>query len=234
MKTPRPSQLVAIVGGSGAGKGWLVERLRRVLGNQACHLSLDNFYHDRGDLAPARRARLNFDSPRAIDWPLAERTLRDCRAGRATPVPRYDFVTHRRRPAAGLWQPAPLVLVEGLSLLVHAPVRELFAFTIYLDCPADLRLRRRLHRDVAERGRSPGAVRCQFRRTVAPMHARHVAPQRQWADLTLTQPYRPADLRRLAARLWTLVTAPAPLRPWLRLPFQHELQTHLNHHELSA
>ena len=234
MKATPSSQLVAIVGGSGAGKGWLVERLSRGLCEQSCHLPLDNFYRDRSHLPPGRRERLNFDTPDAIDWDQAERTLRDCQAGRATRMPGYDFATHRRIPATAAWQPRPLVLVDGLSLLVHPPVRRLFALKIYLDCPAELRLRRRLARDVAERGRSPGSVTRQFRSTVAPMHARHVEPQRRWADLILTQPFRKPDLLRLANRLWTLLTDTAPLQSWMRIPFHRELLNQLEYHDHTA
>lgn len=228
------SHLIAIVGGSGAGKSWLTQRLGEILGEQAGALSLDNFYRDRSHLSPARRSRLNFDTPSAIDWLQAERTLRDCQAGRTTVVPRYDFATHRRLPGTTPWRPRRLVLVDGLSLLVRAPVRNLFALKIYLDCPPQLRLRRRLTRDVAERGRSAESVRAQFRATVAPMHERHVEPQRGWADLVLTQPFRKADLLALGDHLWSLLTAAVPLRPWLRAPFQHQLLTRLTRHESHA
>jgi len=90
-----PVKIVAVVGGSGAGKGWLIQRIGRVLGDKVCHLELDDFYRDRSHLAPARRAQTNFDRPRAIDWEWAERVLRDCQAGLPTLVTRYDFATHR-------------------------------------------------------------------------------------------------------------------------------------------
>jgi uridine kinase len=233
MKTTPSNRLVAIVGGSGAGKGWLAERLGRLLGEQACHLSLDNFYRDRASLAPNQRGRLNFDNPRAIDWNRAERALRDCRAGRATQLPRYDFATHRHLPASALWQPKPLVLVEGLSLLVRPPVRRLFDLKIYLDCPPRLRLRRRLIRDVAERGRTPDIVKRQYRSTVAPMHARYVEPQRRWADLVLAQPFRKTDILQLAERLWALLCAGSPLQSWMRVPFQSQLLNLLECHDNS-
>jgi uridine kinase len=234
MNTLCSNHLVAIVGGSGAGKGWLVERLGRLLGEQACQLSMDNFYHDRSHLAPSRRGSLNYDSPYAIDWDRAERTLRDCQAGRSTQVPRYDFTTHRRLPATTQWQPKPLVLVEGLSLLVRAPVRHLFDLKIYLDCPPELRLHRRLIRDVAERGRSPDTVKRQFRRTVAPMHARYVEPQQKWADVVLGQPFRKIDILRLGNRLWALLTAASPLQSWMRIPFYSQLLTLLECHDTTT
>ena len=230
--TPNPdNQLVAIVGGSGAGKSWLTERLVRLLGEQACYIALDDFYHDHSDLPVDRRAELNFDTPAAIDWQQAKQTLQDCQAGRPTRMPRYDFGTHQRLPSTDWWQPKPLALVEGLPLLVHAPIRELFTFKIYLDCPTELRLQRRLDRDVTDRGRTPDSVIRQFENTVNPMHALHIEPQQQWADIVLAQPFRKADLKRLANRLWLLLTDVSPLPEWLRLPFHSELFHHLEFYD---
>jgi uridine kinase len=189
--------MIAIVGGSGAGKTWLADRLRAGLGNAACRLSLDDFYRDRSHLAPGRRERLNFDAPTAIDWPRVERVLRDCRAGRLTRVPCYDFTRHARRSDHESWQPKPVVVMDGLWLLLRPGIRRLFDLGIFLDCPARLRLQRRIARDRVERGRSPALVRRQFRETVLPMHRRYVAPQSRWADVILTHPIREKDVRRL-------------------------------------
>jgi uridine kinase len=198
--------MIAIVGGTGAGKGWVASRLCKLLGDHACQISLDDFYRDRSHLPPARRARLNFDIPRAIDWSSARRVLNDCRHGRATRVPRYDFSTHSQLPEGAELPPKPVVLVEGLWLLWHKSTRRLFALKLFLDCPANVRLSRRLDRDVAERGRTPDTVERQFQ-MIAPLHARYVEPQKQWADLVLTQPFRKADILRLADRLWEILQA---------------------------
>src|ERR1700676_5199338 len=108
-KRPAPL-LVAIVGGSGAGKSWLADRLQSILGTKSARMSLDDFYRDRPGLTPARRARINFDHPRAIDWPRVERALRDCLAWRTTQVPQYDFKTHARLPRSRILRPKPLIL----------------------------------------------------------------------------------------------------------------------------
>src|SRR5438105_2547820 len=111
MMKHRPfSQMIAIVGGSGSGKGWMCKRLVRLLGEHAGRISLDDFYRDRSYLAPNRRNRVNFDIPGAIDWECAEQVLHDCLLGRPTRVPRYDFVTHVRRPDREVWNPKPLVV----------------------------------------------------------------------------------------------------------------------------
>jgi uridine kinase len=197
MKNEHPTGLIAIVGGSGAGKSWLAERLQRVLGPEATRLSLDEFYQDRSHLPISRRARINFDHPRAIDWALVETVLCQCRAGRAARLPRYSFITHTRISQQVEWSPKPFVLVDGLWLLCRPRIRALFDLRIFLECPAQLRLERRLARDVAERGRTPDSIREQFWKTVAPMHNRYVAPQARWADAVVEQPPSEAELSRL-------------------------------------
>jgi uridine kinase len=180
--------IVAITGGSGSGKTFLAERLQANFAAVATRLCLDDFYLDRSNLPLSRRARINFDHPRAIDWPMAEKVLRDCRRAAPIEVPKYDFKTHVRLGGSKSWLPTALVLWDGLWLLSRPSMRSLFDLTIYLDCPTQLRLERRLSRDVSERGRTTSSVREQFWRTVFPMHVRHVAPQAAWADIILQQP----------------------------------------------
>jgi uridine kinase len=224
-------KLIAIVGGSGAGKGWLVARLCQLLGENACHLELDNFYRDRSHLEPARRARLNFDVPHAIDWDWACRALRDCRAGIATRVPRYDFATYRRASFEEEWSPRPLVLVEGLWLLRSPEVRRLFDLSVFLDTPSDLRHARRVARDVAERGYTADDVERRFRNAVAPMHERYVEPQKKWADVILAQPFQESDLRHLADRLWALLVDSDLAAVMMHETFRSELLAVLSNHE---
>ncbi len=186
-------KIIAIVGGSGAGKTWLARRLQHAFGPQA-RLSQDDFYYDLGHLPPPARAKINFDHPRTIDWLAFATVLRDCRDGRITRVPQYNFTTHTRLLEEKLFVPTPLILVEGLWLLWLPQIVELFDLKIFLDCPAQLRLKRRLSRDVAERGRTSGSIREQFSKTVAPMHEQFVAPQAKWADIILQQPPGEAEL----------------------------------------
>lgn len=177
--------LIAIVGGSGSGKSWLAEKLEGALAPHATRLSLDDFYRDRSHLSPARRARLNFDHPRAIDWQEFERTLKALKAGRAGRVPQYDFAEHCRMSLWKILEPKPILLVDGLWLLRRPAVRRLFSWAIFLECPAKVRLQRRLGRDQLRRGRTAASVRQQFQRTVEPMHQLYVAPQGARADLVL-------------------------------------------------
>jgi uridine kinase len=191
-------KLIALVGGSGAGKSWLARQLQETLKLPSTSLSLDDFYRDQSHLAPSRRDRVNYDHPKAIDWPLAEAVLRRCRAGRAVRTPQYSFSTHTRLSKSKVLTPKPVILVDGLWLLWRPRLRRLFDLRIFLHCPACLRLERRLRRDLAGRGRDGRSVRRQFQETVAPMHRRFVAPQARWADLVLRQPLGRREVEHLA------------------------------------
>jgi uridine kinase len=203
-----PVQLIAVVGGSGAGKGWLVERLCRLLGDKAAHLQLDNFYRDRSHLPMSR-------------------------AGQPTRVPFYDFATHSRiaERASNAWSPRPVVFVDGLWLLRPPAIRELFDLKIYLDTPTGVRCSRRLSRDTIERGYTREAIEQQLRGAVLPMHSRYVEPQKKVADIVLTQPFREAELVELADALWTRLAGASLVHPWERETFRAELVDLLANHE---
>ena len=200
--------IVGIAGGSGAGKTWLSARLAAAFPGQATRISLDDFYRDRSHLSPARRRGVNYDHPRAIEWELLEQVLRDFRAGQITRVPHYGFADHCRGAAALECAPAPLLLVEGLWLLSRKEIRSQFHLGIYIDCPSNVRLARRLARDVAERGRAPEDVLRQFESVTAPMHEIHVAPQRKLATLVLRDPVSQMDIEGVVARVRELLNRP--------------------------
>jgi uridine kinase len=193
--------LVAIVGGSGSGKTWLADKLQAGLGSKAARLSLDDFYRDRSHLPPSRRATINFDNPRAIDWSGFERVLRDCRAGKAVRIPCYDFKTHCRLRSSKLLKPKPIIIVDGLWLLRRPSLRRLFSLSIFLDCPMSIRLQRRLARDLLTRGRTRTSIHRQFLKTVEPMHRRYVTPQIRWAEVVLHDDCGERDITSLAAQL---------------------------------
>jgi uridine kinase len=189
--------LVAIVGGSGSGKTWLTEKLQRSFGRAAARISQDDFYRDRSRVSPGRRGAINFDHPRAIDWTSLERVLRASRQGRSVRVPAYDFKTHCRAATSRVVRNKEILLVDGLWLLRKPVVRRLFDVTVFIDCPARTRLRRRLARDMAIRGRSRASVLAQFRQTVEPMHRKFVTPQARWADFVAKGKLDSAAVRRI-------------------------------------
>lgn len=203
MNPATPARLVAITGGSGAGKTWLADRLQRLFGAQAGRIMQDNFYRDRSHLSADERSRINFDHPEALDWDCFHETLAALAAGRPTHIPTYDFSTHCRTAAREPISPRPIMIVDGLWLLHQPEVRQLFSLGIFVHCPEDERLRRRVARDTAERGRTPDSVHTQFRKTVAPMHRMYVDPQAAHADLVIPFPHH--DIADLHAALWRLL-----------------------------
>jgi uridine kinase len=201
-------QLIGIVGGSCAGKSWLAEHLEKMLAGFAGRLSLDDFYRDRSHLSPARRARINFDHPRSIDWATFKSVLRSCAEGHKTLIPQYDFETHARRSMPRAFKPAPLILCEGLWLFRNASLRRLFALKIFIRSPLNLCKRRRMDRDLAERGRSIDEIEERFDTMVAPMNQRFVTPQERWADVVLREAPTVQSVEALAGRLRELLNPP--------------------------
>jgi len=212
---PTSVKLIAITGGSGSGKTWLANHLQRALGPDASRLSLDDFYLDQSHLATEQRELVNYDDPGAMDWDALAAVLRDCRAGTPTPVPRYNFATHTRRPGPENWTPGPIVLMDGLWLLLKPSIRGFFDLAIFLECPLQLRLERRLSRDVAERGRTPDSVRTRFWNTVAPMDECFIAPQARRADVILAQPSDEGEIARLTGMIRAIGTRMHRLHPQL-------------------
>ena len=193
--------IVGISGGSCAGKTWLADRLLWKLGERAARLSQDDFYFDRSHLSVARRARLNFDHPRAIDWERLEQTLSQFARGRATSVPRYDFATHGRLNGDAVLKPAPILIVEGLWLFRRPALRKLFDLKIFIRSTPHLCTERRLQRDTAERGRTRNQVMEQLSRYTLPMSERFVAPQEKWADAVIDAPISEDDVLELLSTI---------------------------------
>jgi uridine kinase len=186
------------VGGSGSGKTWFADKLAAALAPDAARLSLDDFYRDRSNLSLARREKVNFDHPRAIDWSLVEKVLREILKGRPVRLPCYDFPTHCRTSRSRILKPKPIIFMDGLWLLRRPSVRSLFGFSIFLDCERRIRFRRRLERDLQMRGRTEASIRKQIRKTVEPMYARYVAPLARFANVVLRGSCSQWDVQRLA------------------------------------
>ena len=197
-------QIVGITGGSCAGKTWLADRLSTMLGDrgvQASRLSQDDFYLDRSHLSPGRRALLNFDHPRAIDWERLENTLTKFAQGRAAWVPRYDFATHGRLNGDAELNPAAVLIVEGLWLFRPATLRSLFDLKVFIRSTPQLCTERRLLRDTVERGRTREQVLEQLSRYTLPMSERYVAPQEKWADVVLEAPVEKKEILKVVNRI---------------------------------
>ena len=184
--------VLGVAGGSCSGKTTLVAHLAERMGPERCAvLRQDDYYRSQPGADPTR---VNFDHPDAIDFDLLAEHLDALRDGHAVPVPVYDFHTHARREETVTLHPKPLLLVEGTLLLAVEALHPRFDHSVFVECSAELRLARRLERDVRERGRSTESVYAQFENHVEPMQAAFVDPSRGAADRVLDQPALDATL----------------------------------------
>lgn len=180
-----PPYLIAIAGPSCSGKSELSKRLSGEL--RAPVVSLDSYYRELAHLPLEERARMNFDEPAALDEALLLAQVRALAAGRAIDRPVYDFSRHTRSGQFERIEPAPFVIVEGLLALYWPELRALYGTKVYIDAADDeVCFRRRLERDVRERGRTPESVYAQYQATVRPMAERYILPTRAWADLVVS------------------------------------------------
>lgn len=180
------SVVIGIAGGSGSGKTTVQKRVMERFGTRRIALlDHDAYYRDLEHLAPDDRARFNFDHPDALETGLMVEHLDRLLAGETIPKPTYSFETHSRLDAVEPVEPRPVVLVEGILVLAEPALRDRMDVKIYVDAPDDVRLMRRISRDLHERGRSIDSVLEQYRRTVRPMHLEFVEPSKRHADVII-------------------------------------------------
>ena len=199
--------MIGIAGGSSSGKSTVTERLVALTG--ADHVSLielDSSYLGHGDVPIEQRQSVNYDHPDAFDWALLDAHLAALADGQAVAVPVYDYAQHNRSEDARIVTPSSIVVVDGILVLWDRALRERFDLKIFIDTAADLRLIRRLRRDVEQRGRTPDFVIEQYLATVRPAHERFVEPSKRYADVIIPDGglNRPA-LEVLLARVRELV-----------------------------
>lgn len=197
-----------MAGGSNSGKTTIATRLAELIGDeQLALLKLDSYYVVRSDEALEERAKANYDHPDAFDWDLLNDHLAALSAGATVDVPVYDYTIHDRSDRCVPIPPARVVVVEGILVLWEPRLRDRFDLKIFVDTPADLRIIRRLQRDVAERGRTPESILDQYLQTVRPSHERFIEPSKRHADVIIPEGglNRPA-LEVLLARVRELVS----------------------------
>ena len=178
---------IGIAGGTGSGKTTITRRLQRTFGGKVCTLYHDNYYKARDDISLEERARLNYDEPDAFDTGLMVRHLRQLQRGESVLCPVYDFTVHNRSDRTVRVDPAPVILVEGILILADPELCSAMDIKVYVDTDADVRILRRIVRDVRDRGRSLESVVNQYLTTVKPMHERYVEPSRRQADIIVPQ-----------------------------------------------
>jgi uridine kinase len=178
--------VLGVAGGSGSGKTSVVDRIVDDVGAaRVAVLRHDRYYRDLRHLPLEERVLVNFDHPSAFDDELFVAHVQALLAGQAVDSPRYDYATWTRVEGSDRVEPRPVVLVEGILLFASPSIRALIDVKVYVDADADLRLLRRIRRDVLARGRTVEDVLEQYERTVQPMHLEFVEPSKRWADLII-------------------------------------------------
>jgi uridine kinase len=180
--------LIGIAGGTGSGKTTVASKIvERLPAGRANLIPHDAYYRDRSHLTAAARQAINFDEPDALENERLIADLRRLKAGQAVACPQYDFATHTRRPETRPLEPRAIVVVEGILLFAIPELRDQFDLRIFVDTPDDVRLLRRIRRDIIERGRDIAAIESQYLGTVRAMHELHVAPTRRYAHLIVPE-----------------------------------------------
>jgi len=180
--------LIGIAGGTGSGKSTVARKIADGLpADSVAVIDHDSYYRDRSDLTFEARTTLNYDHPDALDNELLVQHLESLRAGRGVDVPNYDFKTHARLAERRRVEPPRILIVEGILVFVEERVRSLLDVKIFVDTDADIRVFRRVRRDLEQRGRTFQQVREQYYATVRPMHLQFVEPSKRWADLIVPE-----------------------------------------------
>lgn len=186
--TDKAKLVVGIAGGTGSGKTTVARNIVRGLPEgKSVLLEHDGYYRDFSRLSVDERKRINFDHPDSLETDLLMRDIQDLRDGKSIKKPIYDYVTHTRSAETVPIEPVPVVVVEGILIFTDSELRSSFDIKIFVDTDADMRVLRRLQRDMAERGRSLDSIIKQYYATVRPMHLKFVEPSKRWADVIIPE-----------------------------------------------
>lgn len=176
--------IIGIAGGSGSGKSTVARNVAQALhAESVAFIDMDAYYANQAHLSLDERRKINWDHPDAFDWELLIAQLRHLSAGQAIEKPVYDFITHSRSDRTVVIPPAQVVVIDGILLFSDARVRELCDVKIFVDADSDIRLVRRIRRDINKRGRPLDEVLDQYLTTVQPMHLQFVEPSKRYADV---------------------------------------------------
>lgn len=179
------SRAIGISGGSCSGKTTLTRKIFEKLGPEKCViLPQDDYFFGLGD-APEGKGGPNFDHPDAVDFDQMCAQLAQLKSGQTIDRPLYDFPTHMPKAETEHTEPRPVILIDGILILQHKPLRDLLDFSIFVECDPETRFSRRLERDVRDRGRTAQSVHQQFANQVGPMHDLHVEPSKEYADIVV-------------------------------------------------
>ena len=179
--------VIGIAGGTGSGKTTLMKNLIARFAGDVTVLSHDNYYKRHDELPYEERCKLNYDEPAALETDLMARHLEALRRGESIRCPVYDFSVHNRSEETTLIVPRRVIIVEGILIFENKELRDLMDIRIFVDTDADVRLCRRIKRDVNKRGRTLESVLLQYQQTVKPMHEKYVEPSKRFADIVVPE-----------------------------------------------
>ena len=193
-----PSFVIGIAGGTGAGKTTVARTVAETVGEAVTRIPLDNYYEDLSHLEYEERADVNYDHPSAFEWELLRDQLDTLLMGQPIEMPQYDFEAHNRKDERVTVEPTDVIVLEGILSLYDEEILEMLDLRVYVMTDADVRILRRIERDVIDRGRDLEGVIDQYLSTVKPMHERFVEPTKKNADVII-----PEGANRMAVDLLT-------------------------------
>ena len=179
--------VIGVAGGSGSGKTTLLKNIIQAFGPAITVISHDNYYKRHDEMTYEERCKLNYDEPAALETDLMVRQLEQLRRGEEILCPVYDFTVHNRSDETILIKPEQVIIVEGILIFENEDLRNLMDIKIFVDADADIRICRRIKRDVNKRGRSLESVITQYQETVKPMHEKYVEPSKKYADIVVPE-----------------------------------------------
>ena len=179
--------VIGIAGGSGSGKTTLMKNLVQQFQGEVSVVSHDNYYKRHDDMTYEERSQINYDEPAAFDTELMVRQLQQLRNGESVLCPVYDYTVHNRSDETVVIEPKRVIIVEGILIFADAALREEMDIRIFVDTDADIRLCRRIKRDVNKRGRTLESVLTQYQTTVKPMHEKYVEPSKRFANIVVPE-----------------------------------------------
>lgn len=207
--------IIGIAGGSGSGKSTVARNVAQALhAESVAFIDMDAYYLNFAHLPLAERRAINWDHPDAFDWELLVGQLARLAAGESIEKPVYDFVTHTRSDRCQVVPPANVVVIDGILLFSDPRVRDLCDVKVFVDADADIRLMRRIRRDMVKRGRPLDEILDQYVKTVQPMHLQFVEPSKRYADVIIPRGgHNPVAIEMIVAKIHRRLNSPVPVAP---------------------